>query len=120
MSEPEPEDPALEPIRATCSGAVTRREDGWRKIIHMERLRFFVNGAEKEMDALLVLNHNNASYPTKLYLAENVGGGVNWNENAYILARNWYTFSWSGVSPSLRPVEILAAHLAALNRACAA
>jgi hypothetical protein len=66
------------------------------------------------MDAVLVLNHDNGTYPTKLYLAESVGCELNWNETAYILGRNWHTYSWANVPPSLTPFEILANHLAPL------
>ncbi len=103
-------------IAELCEGEVSRRTEGWRHLIHMQRLRFLVNGAQHTMDALLCLNHNNATYPTKLYLAEKVGTGLNWNETAYMLGREWHTFSWSGVSPQLPPAEVLAAHLAPLNK----
>lgn len=116
----EPDKKALEPIKAICSGAVSYRIEGWRQLIHMQGLHLYVDGVEKEMDGVLCLNHNNQTYPTKLYLSDAVGSGVNWNEQAYILGRNWHTFSWSGVSPDLLPMEILAAHLAPLNKARAA
>jgi hypothetical protein len=80
----------------------------------MEGLRFKAGGQKREMDAVLVLNHDNGTYPTKLYLAENVGCELNWNETAYILGRNWHTYSWANVPPSLTPFEILANHLAPL------
>lgn len=104
------------PIEALCD-SVSYRVDGWRKLILMENLRFYAGGVEKKMDALLCLNHDNPSYPTKLYLAEKLDCGLNWNETAYILGRNWFTFSWGNVSPQLTPIEILAAHLAPLNGA---
>jgi hypothetical protein len=37
---------------------------------------------------LLCLNHDNPAYPTKLYLTEQAGGGLNWNETAYLLGRS--------------------------------
>ena len=72
------------------------------------------------MDALLCLNHNNPTYPTKLYLAEQVSATLNWNENAFILGRQWFTFSWKDVSPNQPIFDILAAHLAPLARGKAA
>ncbi len=65
---------------------------------------------------MLCLNHNNPTYPTKLYLAAKVGTGVNWHETAYILGREWHTFSWRDVKPDQPVIEILAAHLAPLNQ----
>jgi hypothetical protein len=110
----------LGPIAALCDGPVSYRTEGWRKLIHMTGLRFLVNSVQHKMDALICLNHDNQTYPTKLYLAEQVGGGVNWNETAYILGRQWFTFSWRDVSPNQLHHEILAAHLAALNKEGAA
>lgn len=112
-------DPELRAIAEICDGEASYRTDGWRKLIYMEGLRFYVGSVQKKMDALLCLNHDNATYPTKLYLAENVGGGLNWNETAYILGRSWYTFSWRDVHPSQPHFDILAAHLAPLSKATA-
>lgn len=110
-------DAELRPIAAVCDGEVTRRTDGWRQLLHMEGLRFYVGATERTMDALLCLNHDNPSYPTKLYLAENVGAGLNWNETAQILGRSWVTYSWSNVSRDQTPFEILAMHLSPLAKA---
>ena len=85
-------------------------------LIYMEKLRFLVGTKQCVMDAILCLNHDNATYPTKLYLAENVGGGLNWNESAYLLGRNWPTFSWRDVPANQPYIDILAAHLAALRK----
>ena|ERR1700688_637200 len=109
-------DAQLRPIAALCDGEVSFRTEGWRKLILMMGLRFYAGGVERKVDALLCLNHDNPTYPTKLYLAEQVGGGVNWNETAYLLGRSWFTFSWRDVTANQPPVEILAAHLAALNK----
>jgi hypothetical protein len=84
-------------------------------MIFMEGLHFTAGGQQREMDAILVLNHDNPSYPTKLYLAENVGCGLNWNETAYLLGRNWHTFSWAHVPTNMSPFEILADHLIAMR-----
>lgn len=111
--EPEAE---LRPIADLCDGQVSYRTEGWRKLIHMQGLRFYAGGVERKMDAVLCLNHDNPTYPTKLYLAEQVGAGLNWNETAYLLGRSWFTFSWRDVSPNQTPIEILAAHLAPLNK----
>lgn len=115
-----PSEEELDAIRALCGGPVSYRQDGWRQLIHMAGLRFRAAGVHREMDALLVLNHDNTTYPTKLYLLENVGCGLNWNEQAYILGRTWQTFSWANVPNSLPPVEILANHLAPIKMGKAA
>lgn len=108
-------EPDLQPIAELCD-KVSLKTEGWRKLIYMEKLRFLVGAKNFVMDALLCLNHDNTTYPTKLYLAENVGGGLNWNETAYLLGRNWPTFSWRDVSADQPCIDILAAHLAPLSK----
>jgi hypothetical protein len=110
----------LRPLRDICAGKVRFLIEGQRRLIFLGNLRFLVNGAEKMMDAVLCLNHNNPTYPTKLYLAENLGCGLNWNETAFLLGRSWHTFSWRDVPSNQSPMEILAAHLAPLARGRAA
>lgn len=121
MNENEvPAEDQLDAIRHLCTGEVSYRTDGWRQAIHMQGLRFMANGQNCEMDAVLVLNHDNATYPTKLYLEENVGCELNWNESAYILGANWHTYSWANVPSQLTPFEILANHLAPMAMQTAA
>lgn len=113
-----PTEAQLSQVRELCDGEVSYHVDGWRKLILMKELRIRPGVSR---DALLCLNHDNPTYPTKLYIVENVGGhGLNWNENAYILGRQWFTFSWANVPNSLPLLEILAAHLSPLNREQAA
>jgi len=111
---------SLNPIAQLCDGVPTFREEGGRRLVHMPGLHFLVGGQQRNMDALLCLNHNNPTYPTKLYLAEQVGAGLNWNENAFLLGRQWFTFSWRDVSSDQAIFDILAAHLAPLARGLAA
>jgi len=115
MSDVAEADTQLRPIAALCDGEVSVRTEGWRRLVYMQGLRFYVGGVERKMDAILCLNHDNPTYPTKLYLAENVGAGRNWNDSAYLLGRQWYTFSWRDVGPNQAPIQILTAHLAAFN-----
>lgn len=116
-----PTDEELRAIADLCEGPVTFRVEGERRLIHMSGLRFLANGMEQKTDALLCLNHNNPTYPTKLYFPTQIPSiGLNWNETAYILGRSWATFSWRDVSNDRPPIEILAAHLAPLNRGQAA
>ena len=109
-------EPELLPIAVLCDGQVSYRTDGWRRLILMQGLGFYVNGTGQRMDALLCLNHDNATYPTKLYFPEQLGSGLNWNDQAHILGKPWFSFSWSGIPPTMAPVDILAAHLAPLNQ----
>ena len=116
-NEPSAESRALGPIAALCEGEVSFREEGEKRLVLMEGLRIFVEGVETKVDALLILNHDNASYPTKLCLSEKLRPNkVNWNENPYLLGRAWETFSWSGVLPDQSPIEIFAGHLQAFSR----
>lgn len=108
-------EPELMPIAELCSGAVRYMEEGGLRYVHMEGLKFFVRGTQTTMDALLCLNYPNNSYPTKLFLPVNVGLGLNWNGNAYLLARPWFSWSWQGVSPNQPPIAILAGHLEAFK-----
>ncbi len=102
-------------VAALCAGAVRYMTEGDRRYVYMEGLGFLARGAEKRMDALLCLNYPNAGYPTRLYLPVNLGLGLNWNGTAYIFARQWFTWSWRGVTPAQPPVEILAGHLEAFH-----
>lgn len=105
----------LVPISGLCSGQVRYMSGGGHNYIHMEGLRFLARGAEQHMDALLCLNYHNGAYPTKLYLPEKLGLGLNWNGDAYLFAKQWFTWSWRGVSPNQTPFEILAGHLEAFK-----
>lgn len=108
-------EPELAAIAAIRSGTVKYMDEGGRRYIHMVGLRFLVHGAGRQMDALLCLNYPNATCPTKLYLPANLGLGLNWNETAFIPAKTWFTWSWSGVSPSQPPLAILGGHLEAFR-----
>jgi hypothetical protein len=104
----------LAPFLAISETAQRFTEAG-RSYIFLEKLRFTVGGVQRVMDALLCLNWPNASYPTKLFFPESLGHGLNWNENAFILGRNWATWSWKDVSPNHAPFAILAEHLRAFR-----
>jgi hypothetical protein len=108
-------DPELEPIQLICGGSVQRMTEAGRNYIHMVKLKFNVRGTTRVMDALLCLDYPNDSYPTKLYLAENLGLGLNWNENGFILGRQWFSWSWKDVGRNQKPLAILAGHLEAFK-----
>ena len=107
--------PELEPITWLCSGQVRYVEEGGRRFIYMQGLRFNVGTHAQEMDALLALNWPNPTYPTRLFLPQRLGHGLNWHEDAFILGKPWFTWSWKDVKAEQAPVEILANHLAALR-----
>ncbi len=115
-----PSEPQIDAISALCEEKASFHIDGWRHLILMPGLRILVDGAERRVDAVLCLNHDNPTYPTKLYLAEQVGTGLNYHETAFLLGRSWQTFSWRDVPANLPPIEVLAAHLAPLNKKSAA
>lgn len=106
----------LLPIAQLCDGEPTFRQDGWRKLVHIPQLHFYVQDECFVMDALLCLNHNNPTYPTKLYFSEKLNIKLNWNEDAFILGRQWFTFSWANVHPNQPIIDILAAHLAPISK----
>jgi hypothetical protein len=107
--------PELEQVTWMCSGTVRYIDEGGRRYIYMQGLRFYVAQTSHEMDALLAINWPNPSYPTRLFLPASLGHGLNWHETAYILGRSWVTWSWKDVKPNQPPVAILADHLAAFR-----
>lgn len=65
------------------------------------------------VDGLLSLQPRDG-YPTRLFLSMRTSKTLNRSCHR-ILERDWHTWSWTGVDSSLRPVEILLRHLAALR-----
>ena len=65
------------------------------------------------IDALLCLQPRDG-YPTRLFVSARTSKALNWTCHR-ILDRDWHTWSWTGVAPSLRPIEILIGHLGALR-----
>ncbi|MGE3474514.1 MAG: hypothetical protein AB7H70_01770 [Rhodospirillaceae bacterium] len=99
-----------------CGAVPAYCSEAGKNYVFFPKLRISVKGKVREMDALLCLNHSNASYPTRLYLAEKMeGNGLNWNESTVILGRTWHTWSWSGVGSKQTVGAILASHLKALT-----
>ena len=102
-------------ITTLCGGEVKYMSEGGQRYVFMQRLRFLTKGGAQEMDALLCLNYPNPTYPTKLFLPQTLGFGLNWNVNTYILGRPWVSWSWRGVSPAQAPDQVLAGHLEAFR-----
>jgi len=105
--------PELEDIARMCSGTVQYMSGGNLRYLFMGGLSFMVKGAYTKMDALLCLNYPNPSYPTRLYLPNSLGLNLNWHENAFLFARQWHSWSWSGVHANQPLIAILAEHLRA-------
>lgn len=102
-------------LERLCSGATEVTEFGKRYVL-LPKLQLPDGCTPDVVDALLCLDMRDG-YATRLYFAQPVScrNGLNWNtQNVLILQRNWFAYSWR-VSPSARPIEILAQHLKALR-----
>ena len=73
-----------------------------------------VAGTERMLDCLLCpVQHG--GYTTRLFLSERLTQrGQNWSVHN-ILGREWHTWSWNDVPPTLPLMQILLAHLGALR-----
>ena len=100
-------------IAIMCTGPVRYMSANNMRYLFMGGLGFWVKGAHTRMDALLCLNYGNASYPTRLYLPHTLGLNLNWHESAYLFARQWHSWSWSGIHANQPLLAILAGHLRA-------
>ena len=103
----------LDEVLHLCRG-VHEVHEGGQLFLHLKGLRLPPDCGPAEVDALLCL-HRRDGYESRLYLSERiVQKGANWT-TACILDRPWHTWSWQGVSPQQRPIQVLAAHLKALQ-----
>lgn len=101
---------SLDEILALCPRASLVNDAGL-VYIHLPEL-ILPDGAKAE--ALLCLSGRDG-YPTRLFLSRPVHGkGSNWSVHR-ILDKAWHTWSWTNVPATLRPIEILMSHLAALR-----
>jgi hypothetical protein len=100
----------LRELAELCGGAQEMPEGG-RTYIY---LNFVQVAGGIQLPALLCIQEH-SGYSTRLFLPQAVPGrGANWSTH-FILGRNWYSWSWQGVPASLRPAEMLAAHLRPLR-----
>jgi hypothetical protein len=103
----------LKELAELCGEAKEISESG-QVYIYLARLTLRVGSQPKQLEALLC-PHSRDGYATRLFLSEPVlGRGNNWSVHR-ILDRTWHTWSWNGVSSQLRPTEILAEHIRALQ-----
>lgn len=103
----------MEELRQICSGAVPMA-DGTLRLVHLPNLQVPTGGNVKVLEGLLCPT-NHSGYETRLFLSEGRFGRVNNWTSHQILGKTWHTWSWQGVSASLRLAEILALHLKALR-----
>lgn len=113
------DDSTLTALRAVCLGAVRHDEAGY-KYVFLPKLKVKVGDSVKLLDALLCLSAH-SGYPTRLFLETQIaerqtitGHPANWTLHS-ILGRNWWSWSWTGVSADLPGVQVLLAHLKALQ-----
>ncbi len=105
----------LRELDQLCSGAREFSEFNLNYIL-LPQLRLPDGCTPAVVDALLCLSGRDG-YPNRLYFAQQIAckNGLNWNaQNVPILQRNWFAYSWNYVT-SVRPIEVLAQHLKALQ-----
>lgn len=109
----------LSSLLQLCPGAAEKHEAGFRFVL-LPQLKVEVGETVKTLDALLAVTLH-SGYSTRLFLTEQIserstigGNSANWS-NHQILGRNWWTWSWNGVSADLPWIQILLAHLRALK-----
>lgn len=96
----------LAELKALCPNVQIKTEAG-REFAYLPGLTL---PSGQAMDALLCLGEH-SGYTTRLFLAQQVQGrGQNWNAFT-ILGRTWWSPSFNQVASSLRPIQILDAHL---------
>ena len=100
-------------VKRLCLEAKEMGEGG-RVYVHLPDLILPDGCQPSKVDALLCLSEH-SGYTTRLFLSQPVPSrGVNWTEHS-IFGRKWHTWSFNTVSASLRPMQILAAHLRGLK-----
>jgi hypothetical protein len=109
----------IESLQAACPGATEKHEAGYH-FVFLPQLKVPVGDQVKVMDALLALT-SHSGYATRLFLNEQIaerstinGQPANWTEHQ-ILGKNWWTWSWRDIPTNLPWIQILLAHLRALQ-----
>ena len=88
--------------------------DGGIDYIHIPRLRLPKGNTPDVVDALLCPQQY-GGYTTRLFLSEVIlGKNVAWTPHR-VIDKEWHTWSWNNVPPTLRLAQILAEHLRALQ-----
>ncbi|KWH30641.1 hypothetical protein [Burkholderia stagnalis] len=116
---------SLEPARVAALQAIYPDAkvlvDGTKEFVILPALHVDVGEREYVLDALLLPSGGPGGYPTRLYLAQQIadrqmirGMPGNWTCES-IAGRTWYTWSWTGVPSNLPLMDMLLAHLRALQ-----
>jgi hypothetical protein len=105
-------------LNQVCAGAVEMQEGG-STFIFLPSLTLGPQCRPRKVDALLRISSTTVNdYPTRLFFSEQIVShmSLNWNsKNVVMLQRQWFAFSWNGVTNTGRPMEVLAQHLGALR-----
>lgn len=103
----------FEDLKAFVPDAIVMR-DGAIDYVFLPWFKVQVAGTERVLDCLLCpVQHG--GYTTRLFLSERLNHrGQNWSVHN-ILGREWHTWSWNNVPPTLPLVQILLSHLGALR-----
>jgi hypothetical protein len=109
----------LTSLHAVCKGATEKYEAGYQ-FVFLPQIKIAVGDQVKVMDALLAPT-THSGYTTRVFLSEQITErptigtqAANWSQH-HIFGKNWWTWSWQGVTADLPWVQILIAHLSALR-----
>lgn len=95
-------------------GKVTEFQEGGKRLLLLERLVLPAGCEPREVEALLCPQERDG-YQTRLFLTQPIPGkGSNWSVHR-ILDRSWHSWSWQGISPNQRLIQILRGHLRGLQ-----
>ena len=109
-----PEDQIAE-VKQLCPDVQLHEEAGCAYLL-LPGLNLPDGCSPASMDALLCPTSRDG-YPSRLFFTEKVKSPTerNWNANGVRIAeRNWQAYSWK-TNPSLRLIQMIAAHLGALR-----
>lgn len=97
-------------LRALCPGAELW-DDGGAPLVFLPGLLVESAGSKHRLDALLSPQAREG-YESRLYFSAKLPINRNWAAHA-IKARNWFAFSWRGITAGQPWLDILAGHLEA-------
>ena len=88
-------------------------DEGGQPLVFIPNLWFRSAGAFIKTDGLLCpRQHSSGSYPTRLFLRQQVPNkGQNWAHHVIRGMSDWHSPSYDGVAASMPWIEILATHL---------
>lgn len=105
--------------------SVVPMQEAGMEYICLKGLQTTIAGTPMELDVLLCPDAGGRyGYPTKLFISREVASllaripnrqALNWNCTMVLFGRQWYSWSWNDVPPSLPLLEMLMNHLRALQ-----